>query len=99
LKQKGRSLVVKDHDNASLFLIEQIPSDLTEIGEKKSMKNPNIKKNPKYQPNNDKSNKGTKGTNQKGVKLKIKIAKLKTNRQCEKHVKTSGSNESTTLDI
>jgi hypothetical protein len=76
LKQKGRSLVVKDHDNASLFLIEQIPSDLTEIGEKKSMKNPNIKKNPKYQPNNDKSNKGTKGTNQKGVKLKIKIAKL-----------------------
>ena len=63
------------------------------------MKNPNIKKNPKYQPNNDKSNKGTKGTNQKGVKLKIKIAKLKTNRQCEKDVKTSGSNESTTLDI
>jgi hypothetical protein len=53
-------------------------------------------KNPKYQPNNDKSNNGTKGTNQKGVKLKIKIAKLKNNRQCEKHVKTSGSNESIT---
>jgi hypothetical protein len=63
------------------------------------MKNPNIKKNPKIQQNKDKSNNRTKGTNQKGVKLKIKIAKLKTNRQCEKHVKTSGSNESTTLDI
>jgi hypothetical protein len=35
-------------------------SELTEKGEKKSMKNLNIKKNPKYQPNNDKRNNGTK---------------------------------------
>jgi hypothetical protein len=59
------------------------------IGEKKSMKNPNIKKNPKIQQNKDKSSNGTKRTNQKGVKLKIKIAKLKTNRQCEKYTKTN----------
>jgi hypothetical protein len=72
------------------------PSELTEIGVKKSMKNQNIKKNPKNQKNKDKSSNGTKRTNQKGVKLKIKIAKLKTNRQCEKYFKTSGSNESTT---
>ncbi len=71
-----------------LFLLIKISSDLTEIGEKKSMKNPNIKKKPKGQQNKDKSNNRTKRTNQKGVKLKIKIAKLKTNRQCEKHVKT-----------
>jgi hypothetical protein len=60
------------------------------------MKNPNIKKNPKGQQNKDKSSNGTKRTNQKGVKLKTKIAKLKTNRQCEKYVKTGGSNESIT---
>jgi hypothetical protein len=33
---------------------------------------------------------------EQGVKLKIKIAKLKNNRQCEKYVKTNGSNKSTT---
>jgi hypothetical protein len=63
------------------------------IGEKKSMKNPNIKKNPKSQQNKDKSSNATR-KNQKGVKLKIKIAKLKTDRQCEKYAKTSENNKS-----
>jgi hypothetical protein len=69
------------------LLLIKSPSELTEIGVKKSMKNQNIKKNPKNQKNQDKSSNGTKRTNQKGVKLKIKIANLKNNRQCEKYVK------------
>jgi hypothetical protein len=59
------------------------------------MKNPNIKRNPKGQQNKDKSRNGTKRTNQKEVRLKIKISKLKTNRQSEKYAKTNESNKST----
>jgi hypothetical protein len=70
------------------------PSELTEKGVKKSMKNPNIKKDPKIQQNKNKSRNGTKRTNQKEVRLKIKISKLKTNRQCEKYAKANESNKS-----
>jgi hypothetical protein len=40
------------------------------------MKNPNIKENSKGYQNYDKSSTGTKRTNQKGVKLKLKVAKI-----------------------
>jgi hypothetical protein len=42
------------------FELIKSPSELTEKGVKKSMKNPNIKKNPKGQQNKDKSSNGTK---------------------------------------
>jgi hypothetical protein len=50
------------------------------------MKNPNIKKNPKGQQIRRKAVTQQR-TNQKEVKLKIKIAKLKINRQREKYTK------------
>ena len=62
------------------------------------MKNQKIKKNSKNQKNKDKSSNGTKRTNQKGVKLKIKIANLKNNRQCEKYVKTIEKQQVDSID-
>jgi len=46
------------------LLLIKSPSELTEIGVKKSMKNQNIKKNQKNQKNQDKSSNGAKRTNQ-----------------------------------